>query len=402
MFSDELRFAWDQSLLRGNFSRLLLYCEAYLNDGSPSGFVPSIGDVEYSASEGSKGIEIPFVSYPRDLVTIVGRLPEWLPSDSSNVLVPVHPLAGHSDVLESPTLRCVPTASVRTVAVLSPESDVLGFLKLHFPGKIGRFSRDLYHFKWLASLEASAALEQASALAGGIYYLPEDYGWFCEPRLGSSTRGWGTLGRTIGADLLQQPLIPAFSILAKTSRNPTYPLLTELRDRLDWTMDAAFENVIGKLIDSYVLLARDWGLLPECNAQNVLYSIGLNGSTCAPVFRDMGDLFKDMVIRRRRGLSCQFTSYKTIDEDAPDLYERRSFSYDFKLGCYILAPMIAAIATVWSTNQNLLICRSADRFRGKWIDASSYFRSADTWYSYPDVANVSRSSYVENLEPMFR
>jgi hypothetical protein len=396
---EQLRHLYELGDNSGNFSELLLFCETSVNDGSPSGYQPTVAP-RYSPSAGIGGFSLPFCALDRSLVSIVGPLPDWMPTSHTHALVPVHPIiaADRTDVTDV-TLTVVPTASVRTVAVLSPERTILGFLKLHYPSKLGRFSRDLYHFKWIASLEADAAFREAAAF-GRVLWMPENFGWYCEPSSDSSERGWGVLGRTTsGASFLDCPLIPAFSIISRVSR---YAVLEHVQSTYEWTVQTACTALARNLVEVYIELALRWGLLPECNAQNVLYHFAPDGEVY-PVFRDMGDVFKDTAIRRARGLSCSFCEYKTIDWTSPDLLQRRSFSYDFKLGEYILRPLGSAIATIWRADESYVLSLIRKQSREAWgAEASEYFSNVGEWFSYPVSENVSRDSYVVNYDPQFR
>ncbi|NOD85910.1 MULTISPECIES: hypothetical protein [unclassified Ruegeria] len=265
--------------------------------------------------------------------------------ETGTTLLPCHPdvaadlsKLAHADVHET-DLRFSPTGSGRTVVIYRDSVPVLQ-LKLHYPNKIGRFERDLYLYKWMASLERSRLFSEAYDERNEDWsYYEEATGHFLDSGL---HKGFGNIIRPLfprGLSVAEFKFVPGFSLFAK----PVYgkhSVFSALQTHFAWTEEIAVKKILISLIELYFNLALRYGLMPELNAQNVVFAFSNDGRRVVPCIRDMQDVYVDQSFAK----SDNFLTYKYLSADDADLEKRRSFSFDFKLCEYFLVPMAREIA----------------------------------------------------------
>jgi hypothetical protein len=388
-----------------------LTLERYWNDGSPSGHQLGM-PIQWAPSNQLLGYALSTMLVPCVDVTVVepphGRS-DFARRDEAAAMqrFPLHPVMAE-ELASSPPLHgstgpmlsehyVVPTASGRTVAVLNTGGQITNYLKLAYPRPLGRFSRDLSLFKWMASLERSAMFHLALMSDLTATFLPDDGGGYLEgSRLG---HGIGFLERSRLEQQRAELLVPAFALSAAPPSGVGTVLLA-LQRLAGWSPDDLVELLIDQLVLTYLNLALNHGLMPELNAQNLLYVIDRETGTCRVCIRDMQDVFVDDHVRQAVGLPTGGVAYKRLSHRSQDLLERRSFSYDFKLGEYVLGPLSSVIANVagrpWDLSGHV---RSLVR---QLAGDAEYWPSDGAWYAYPDTAGVGRSSYQRRENPRWR
>ncbi|MCE7062360.1 hypothetical protein [Dyadobacter sp. CY343] len=412
MISSENFFLNIHSKTQDELFDMYIYLERYINDGSPSGFELGL-PASYSPFGHQKSVHIPVLldSWKNHLQ--IGKIPNIFSYTQENIPFFVHPfildeVAIFEDIkhLIVNTVEVQPTASGRTVFWHDKRQSVVPwFIKLHYPTLLGRFSRELNLFRWLAILERSRELFTLTSIfpkdfcflydAGGTFFQNK------EPGL-----NFGTIFREtapspkLGSKYL---LIPSFSLFATKNNNGNgTSLLSDLIEFCDLTPDRFLDLLIFPLINSYIFLIRKLGMIPEFNAQNVLYELDIASKQVRVVFRDVGDCFIDFEIREMENLHLNFCSYKTLDPlRHHDIFQRRSFAFDFKLSHYILLPLLNEFSKSTSFSRSHLVLRVKEYFKSKFPAYPKYFNS-EKWYSYPNEFGVNRDSYIENSDPIFR
>ena len=390
-----------------------LTLERYWNDGSPSGH--SLGmPIRWAPASPAPSFRIPIILAPADLVTVVEDLSEAsilverasnafhqvfaLHPRMRNVLAKQHLLPG--DRGSDSQLRVVPTSSGRTVAVLDTSGfRIKHYLKLAYPDTLGRFGRDLSLFKWMGSFERNRMFLDAIGEGNAVRLFPEGSGSYLE--LMGVSHGVGFLLRSMpmGHNPDEHLMVPAFSLWAAPASGDQ-TILDALVRKLGWTSADARHFLIDNVVDTYLYLAVDHGLMPELNAQNLLFVIGKDGS-CIPCLRDMQDVFVDDVIRARRGLSVGGVAYKRLNVVSPDIRERRSFSFDFKLGEYILDPLTNIVGRNDRARREI---RQGvrEKVRQKLVSHPDYWPSDNTWFRYANKLGLSRFDYDRHERPRWR
>jgi len=394
------------------------YLERYVNDGSPSGytFTSGVSDL-YSPRGAPEFFKLPVFSLLRESVTQVGTLANihWAEAllGQGHVPIPVHP-----DVLSDVrtgvylpnepylSLSVSPTASGRTVMTDWRDGVVPIFLKLHYPRVIGRFSRGIPLYKWVGSIQSSHYLRAFLRDNEGLLGLFDEFAAiYVEGNAASS--GFGSIFRKFPRKALQKgrtALLPAFSLFSRDYKCPAdEPLIAQIVRDCRLSVEDFLERYVEPIISSYVILATQAGLLPECQAQNVVFGITAEGYLAGIYLRDMEDVWKDLTRRESLGLDTACVEYHTIthERDA-DFFKRRSFMYDFKLGEYLLHPLAVAAHLALGISLNDLRLAMQTVGRTAWRAEEDYFQPASRWYCYPNNQVVSRATYLERANPRFR
>jgi hypothetical protein len=385
-----------------------IHLERYVNDGSPSGFTGQRGVSPAYAPRGpAQDFEVPVLLMPNDDVVSFGDMAtvrRLLGAPPSCTPIPVHPdilpeIRAVPGVLGvgAISIRAQPTASERTLLTAGPQPICL---KLHYPRLIGRFRRDMPLFKWLGAQDSGRFLRDYLRRRELIGIFDEPAGAF----VFHGSAGFGTIFRSLPLIGDNEALVPAFSLFARDRRAPEDPSLLEQLVRAERLTPAWFcDELVRPLLKAYVELSTAAGLIPECNAQNLVVSLAAGSPKVRWHLRDMEDVWKDVTVRQARGLESYCVPYHTIDlsTDA-DYFQRRSFLFDFKLGEYLLGPLVEAAAPLFAVPTEALVAEIRSLSRDLWSATPGYFASEDIWYGYPDVAEVSRATYVAHRGPQFR
>ena len=373
-----------------------LQFEQRVNPGSPSGFSAKHRPPPQYDPLMVNSFSLPLIRVAaRDLVQ-VGAVPESVPLHDD--VVPVYPT-------DRPTLErgvpdgevtCYPTASGRTVIIVGVGKEQrLWHVKLSYPGILGRVYRELPWLKAVAGVENTRDLQERGG-GGFLAFLPE-----------LACRGVWTESQTTCFVLrdhapwpqhLGGELVPWFSLLAggTAAANAWDAVFGEASFDRAW-------GLLESLLRGYFSWVLEFGVMPEINAQNLLVESGPSG-TLRPVARDLGRAERLLHVRRRAALPDPQLSpaYKVIDADA-DLttaQTRHSFSFDFKLSKYVIAPFIEALGPYVETATQL-----SDRVReltrdliAADPDAARWFPPRQHSYGHEKVLLTAARPYV-NLGP---
>ena len=390
--------------------------ERFWNDGSPSGFTfKNNVAIQYSPFSKYPFFMLPVFAVGRDKCIQIGKIPNgWANKiENQKLPFPIHPeiiehVLNHNHNIpkknHSLNIPVIPTSSSRTV-LWKGTIDSSHFIKLHYPKKIGRFQRDLYLYKWLSSLETSRELLSfIEKFPPCFAYLREVSGTFIEGT--SEIAGFGVIYREF-APYPYKPsslLIPSFSLFAKNHLSETQPpLLIRIIQNMNSPLDFFISHFIQPILDSYIFLACKCGLIPENNAQNVLFEINSDTMEVRFVLRDMADIFKDFTVRTQLGLHNSLCTYHTIEKQIHiDFYKRRSFAYDFKCGQYLLKPLAVCFSRGFGIKLEKVLNVIREIAVSKWSSHRGYFEHENTWYAYPKKSGVGRESYIKLSNPEFR
>jgi len=205
----------------------------------------------------------------------------------------------------------------------------------------------------LSALDVTAILEWATqerTLPAFFSFLRESGARIAS--LGTPTGAlyeWGTVFREVDPYPRRARtdfLIPAFSLFAVDKNRPSDPLLLHQLSALQ-TLPAEeylFVNVIAPIVTCYFEMLLTCALQFECNAQNVLLGFDPCGAISTVLFRDFESVDKDVSLADDLKLGVVFTSpFKCVHRELYNYSIKHSFMYDFKLGEYILSPIIGAV-----------------------------------------------------------
>jgi hypothetical protein len=392
--------------------------EEHVNDGSPSGF-SAVNQPSWPFRCGSGADPFPLyacVTRPPASARDFFDVPP-LPGLPGRNWIYVHPdVRGHPDLraaglsvrpLDAPLVR--PTASGRTVAMV----DEPGWhLKLGYPGLLGRVDRAMPQIKAVAGPEISREIENAihgARLRPALQVLPEVGARVISTEAG---RTWGQIIRARDPfgrpDRRAHAIVPIFSLFSTDRRNTSHPsLLAQLLNH--WGPDAELHlhDVLQELVACYFSLVRCLGLQPEYNAQNVLLALDSEGRPTGVVLRDLMGTEKDLTLREQLGLPTNFASapYKCVSRDADEhTYQiRHSLAYDFKVGEYVLAPLIREAAAAdgrWSVGELTTLVRSFAR--SQLADLPDGYLPSGAWYRHPKVVHNHEHLFERMSGPRFR
>lgn len=412
----DLNFLFEQPLLAW------MAAESYLNDGSPSGFgISNIVSREYQPEADSFNLPVCTLSRQEDAIRIGVRHFEPIGFLPRSPVVPlyIHPqffdrLRQHSKLAHSSVeyVAARASSSVRTAWILK-DGTPSSFVKMHFPDTIGRFRRDLRLYGWLASIENSRAISCAIAatdsnIRSGFALLREIGGTFIEGD--GNVEGFGHIERELTPyprrnNKSRTPLIPLFSLTAKTrSDHKDQKLLVKVIVEMGASYDRIISSLIAPLIEGYEYCALQLGLIPECNAQNLLWEIDENLNACRIVHRDLMGFFKDLDIGLARDTETSpLISYHSIGQDFySDTKLRRSFAFDFKLAKYALDPIVELLATHFNKSVASVQSDVRDIVKKLIIWPDNYFPENHLAYGYPKEQRVSRNDYVPIGTPRYR
>ena len=398
----------------------IIHMERYVNKGSPSGFTfNNTTSAQTSPFQDQGTFKLPCVEVPRIECETRGgatSIPNILCSNNMDtVIYPVHPdildevlSAVDCDIAVIKEIDVYPTANGRTVMHIG--DDDIFFVKLHYPKLIGRFNRALPYRKWVSSFENNDELVEAieKGEAPKCFALLKENAGHILMYNGDENSGMGMIFREYQAYPYHsdRKMIPFFSLFSKDTMFPNDPLLIDqLMGREDFAGDKVIDVIVKPILLCFKFQAIDLGLLPEYNAQNVLMEWFLPDGSTRLIHRDMTGTFKDISRRRSLGLHTNFNPYHSIDfeRDKEEVFMRRSFAYDFKIGEYIFREV-----ELWLSERRIM---KADDFRQKVRtffreiipeDTESYFKYKNKWIGYKKALPHGKRPYVEYTNPRYR
>lgn len=398
----------------------LQYMERYVNMGSPSGFTR-----EYRTSP----LTDPWGDSPSFLLRACAAPPEWIreygerSSALANLGLLNNEIALHPDVTETirpawvsnPKLvyrwidgtQVVPTACARTVQL--PGDQFSDYVKLHYPGILGRVRRELPWIKAISGPEICSELRQhyRERMPCTFAFLDEHLARVLVPP--EETEGVGMVlryGKPLSVARMQL-VWPFFSLFSADTHRPADPplLVQMLRRNSKQPHTYLMERIIAPVLECYGSLVTRFGFQPECNAQNLLLGLGADLEPTSVIFRDMGRVEKDLTIRSVLGLPNDFDSYpyKCISE-ADDVYTiRHSFAFDFKLSQYVLQPLEKVFSEAFPAHARSLHAAIRDQVRSfVAMTPKGYFPANGQWYSHDKILLTGKRPYVAHRDPPYR
>lgn len=399
-----------------------IYLERYVNNGSPSGF-----DEKFPTSlpTKAKGCNPEFYVGGLKFSSAVkihefGIKPDFL--GDWDLLV-------HPDMLydrnnnnfldqcieyDLTALRVTPTASQRTVKILN-ESE--WFLKLHYKGLIGRVDRSIGINQATTALEVSEVICRAidnHVTSGFFFFMRETFARVIEITDGEHVQEWGMVFRQpkpYPARNEKEYCIPAFSLFANDMHRPNDPsILRQLIDRqIKKPEDYLFENIISGIYDSYFKLLIKCGIGLECHAQNTLFVINDELDIVGMVAKDAESIDKDISLMDDLGIPYNFSSmnYKCRHRSSYKYHIMHSFFFDYKLGEYLISPIIEHAHQHYDFNKDTLVEKIRE-FNRAYIDQlpEDFFPSDGKWYTNAAVIHDRSGEivqeYIANDYPKYR
>lgn len=406
MLLDEINF---------NSFKDFIHMERYVNGESPSG---NTGKYNTSLETRAKGTHESFylssVKFPESITyDDFGVKPDFF---TWEMLV-------HPDMIKLPmfsayknvnneALKVAPTASSRTVKALDSNG---WFLKLNYKGLIGRLDRNVGRNQAISAIEVSNLV--VNAIDSGI--LPNKF-FFMRERFArvidlvdeeGNPYEWGIVLREPDAYPLRQEvkyLIPAFSLFASDDKNPSHPtLLTQLIRKQDKSVeDFLFEELIAPIFDCYFELLLNCGLQLECHAQNTMFAIDKDFKIVGIVAKDAESIDKDIALMEELSIKQEIKTlaYKCLRRTDYNYQIMHSFMFDFKLGEYLISPIIADAEKNFQFNKENLLQKIKSHNHTFIQKLPSDFFPKYIWFDYGNEVHdrTKPRPYRSNEHPSFR
>ena len=392
----------------------LNYMERYINDGSPSGFT-----WEYSTSKSTspmsanKRYKLLWCHTQNRFIKTYGSYPHFLNCGSGTILI--HPDMAKDKRLSSldigeSNINVMPTSSARTVQLC----DFPGYLKLNYWGTIGRVNRALTTKHIASSMEITQLLKETFTKQQDSFHylslLPE-----CSAQaFVSDNLDFGNVYReekpTGGGAEKVKYLVPFFSLFSNDKNNPNdKAIVLQLADVLGIDLhELVVQQIIYPIIKYYFLLITQLGLQPEWHSQNILLGLDEDLKIASFVMRDIESIDVDSTIRKQLGLkhilSCY--PYKHIYFEQYNYQIKHSFMFDFKLGEYLIEPLVDLVSSVCSIDKSNLYFEIKD-YSQKYIKLlpDDFFPQDNCWYAVKPILidrTKAERPYTNMGMPKFR
>lgn len=366
--------------------RAYIKAERYLNDGSPSGFsnVNTTSQETRPCSAVNSFCLRQLAFHDGIQVEVIGAPHRASLAGVKTLSLLIHPdMVGHKllNNVEATLLddiEVAPTASGRTVCSLS---DNPYFVKLAYPRCLGRLVRHLGRDKIVSACVVTRQLENVWKTGKAnkrFSFLREDYGRvaFLPLRKNEIEEGdripakeikagfyeWGVLYREFTPYPYcdrQEYLIPFFALFGneyvpgrnELQKNQDLPLVLQLyrKQRIHKRIeDFLLEEIIFPLCDTYFDALILGGIELEAHAQNMLLSVDEDYNISRIVCRDLESAGRDATLMdyfqipydKVTDYKFNYLREKEEGQKYPKWQITHSFMFDFKMGEYILSPLI--------------------------------------------------------------
>ncbi len=325
-----------------------IYGERYLNDTKGNFSDYSEVDPRYDPQGSTATISFPFALVSKhNCAVFESQAPQfllnWVEVAGSYKFF-WHPDVQRPGLKIAGAVKAQPTSSTRTVLT---EQRPRIYIKTDLDKKHFRFVRRLRRSSVEHSIGICADLRDfAVSLPAGVRFgfLPESLGIVLSQ---GTYEGSGVLFReTIAFPQIQEQriLMPYHSLYAPDPFAPAdEPLLVQMtklhaprRPR-----DYFVKDIVGPILESWVLLMSRRGILPELHGQNTLAEIGPDLTIRRAIYRDFQGTYSDSAIRRSLGLP-EFDKHIAGEEEGTTIASQYSHVFDGMIGRYLLSRMVRA------------------------------------------------------------
>lgn len=388
-----------------------IYLEQFVNEGSPSGFT----SVHQVPDEFRPGIchdfSLPFIQKTRkDILAYLDSPSEDVSNLVHNardtITFYLHPvLADQLSVNDiDGTISVSPTASSRTVIV---NSTTPTFIKLHYQGLLGRVDRKMSNKRVRGGTLISSEIDNLSSinrLSDSFAYLAESYGMVTNingHEIGLCHREYVPRPQADNNRLI----LPFFSLFAQDKLKDDPSLLTQMLCNNSDPLNYFLDHIISLVIEAFRTIVEDAGLWPENHAQNILLEVDRMGDPTRIVHRDLYEFYPDIQIRNGLGLSSDLFE-KTMDEEKDEdfYYKQKSYLFDFKLGNYVLMPLVCDFCKNFNYPKDKVIGKIKEIFNSN-TSILKQLLPCEKSYCLPSIENTykdGRPLFQDFGSPVFR
>ncbi|MBR3362622.1 MAG: hypothetical protein IKG40_01700 [Bacilli bacterium] len=403
-----------------------IYLERYVNDGSPSGFSLNTTSRETSPKDGTKSFKI-LEFDDNDETFIIGK---------KNKIFERGVNYAHPDSLNNPFFKNTgirtskyvvsPTASGRTMLLLNKNKP--GFLKLTYENIIDRSPRFIYLRDALISLQNNYKIKRSiddGSLPKTFAILPEESAKVTFLKNHGKHISWGTIYR----DCTPYPIlnknysyVPAFSLFSHDYKNiGSDPVIADFIKLSGENPDKYLFNMLDIIIDSFFGLILNCGFFSEMHAQNCLFEIDDNYNVTRLILRDLQDMTFDTMVKPIDNfpyMTQELENYVELLENKnfdryqlprTDYLHQRdvSYYYDFKLGEYLLKPLIKSVCNYYNLDKNVFYQYVKDKANDEYIKLFPHDYFPKEWYKIrKEIYDFAHKGldyyYIKKKNPKFR
>lgn len=404
--------------LLNNQDESYIYLERYVNNGSPSGFT-DIHKTSFETNQYTGKPQYPILQFSdyKYETRIWGEELDFLhnlnyahpDSRNSSVLK-----SAHCDVIDSDIIVS-PTSSGRTMLIRSKHYN--GFIKLNYDiARIGRVDRQLTLNHCLSSFEVTNTLKNCidNNSIGNQFSLLLDKSWKVSfLHTSDKIYEWGVILR----DRTPYPykldssnaLIPGFSLFGKDRLNDKDEyLIIQLIEKSLHGPSEYLRNILQIVVNSYWQIVLKTAFHIECHGQNCLFEFDNNYNIIRMVLRDMDSVDKDIELAKKIGLRYEWESfpYLCLNKDIYYYPIRSSYMYDFKLGEYLLDPLINIVCSKYELDMQIFYNYVKEIVNDIYLPQlpSDYFTPDGKWYKADNTERLSgqKRQYFSQPNPKFR
>lgn len=393
-----------------------IYLERFVNDGSPSGFTE-----KHTTSDETnpfRGIDsFPILEFDdsKDECIFLGEHELFI-----NGVNFAHPDSRNSHNLSQSyknpidsKLIVSPTASGRTMFLRNSQYN--GYLKLTYDvGRLGRVDRQIAYNNCLSSYEITNQIKKAiieKKFPPSFAILLESASKTTKLRVSDNIYEWGVIFREAkpypytNKNVL---LIPGFSLFSNDRKNPDDEfLINQFIELSNIEPRDYLINLLKMIVECYWKLVLNCALIHECQAQNCLFELNEDYKIERMVIIDMDSVDKDVPTAKYLGLDIKWDSpYGTLNKDNYRYSTRASTIYDWKLGEYLLSPLIKIVAAKYGLDILSIEDEIKSFVRNNFINnlPADYFPLDGNWYSHSPTERKpgEKRIFIAHKNPKFR
>lgn len=394
-----------------------LYLERYVNNGSPSGWHEK-HKTSFDTNPFTGKTSFRLLKF-EDM-----DLQSYLIGESNPLFSNVN--YAHPDSIESRVLSQSGRSLVETEFLTSPTSggrtmfirdnNFPGYLKLTYDiGRIGRVDRQISYKHCLSSYETNQTIKNAidlGAASSGFGIQLESAAKVSVLQTDKGFYEWGVIFREFRPYPYTQNvglLVPGFSLFGKDRFAPNDEcILIQLIERKKADPYDYLRRLIMMIIDCYWEIVVSCAFHIECHGQNCFFEIDENFDIKRFIVKDMDSVDKDIPLAKYMGLRDKWDSYPVMCFDESVYYYkiRSSYMYDFKLGEYLLSPIIDTVVDKYGIDPTRLYEEVKDHVHKKYLCnlPKDYFPLDGCWYNCDNSERLPgmKRAYYSHENPKFR
>lgn len=394
-----------------------IYLERYVNNGSPSGFHSHTTSLETNPFTGKE--RFPLLEFSDEDIECIhlGNRHELFEKGVNYA----HPDSLKSKNLEKAGRKIIesdfvvsPTAGGRTMLIRTPSLG--GFIKLTYDvSRIGRVDRQLTLKHCQSSLEVTKSMKNCidqGKLPKTFSLLLEESSKITILKIEDKEYEWGAIHRESKPYPYTNKntvLIPGFSLFGKDKNNINGEfLINQFIDLSNSNPREYLVNVLKMIVDCYWGVVLNCAFHLECHAQNCLFEVDEEFRVVRIVIKDMDSVDKDIPLAKHFGLNYKWESspYMCFDGSIYFYSIRPSFIYDFKVGEYLLSPIIDVVASKYKLDKLEIENEIKEYVKENfiWQLPNSYFPADGCWYNCDNTERKpgEKRRYFAHKNPKFR